>query len=567
MRSDSVPTDEQQQKITEFLSKKYGNVRIKFIQDREFTGGFRIEIGDEIYDWTNAGRLHQLKKAVSEIDEESDEDIIPLIKNRLAGFTPTALPEEEGTVLTAGDGIATVIGLSGTVFGEILLFTHDVIGMVLDLNDDTIGCVLFDEGGNVHEGSRVHRTGKAAGIPVGSKFCGRVINALGAPIDGGGDIISDHRYTLEWRAPEIIERQPVCEPLETGILAIDSMFPIGKGQRELIIGDRQTGKTSIAIDTIINQKDKNVVCIYVAIGQKASSIAAIVNTLREKGAMKYTTVVASFASDSASLQYIAPYAGCTLAEYFMDRGRDVLIVYDDLSKHAVAYRTLSLLLGRTPGREAYPGDIFYLHSRLLERSAHLSDGKGGGSMTALPIVETQDGDVASYIPTNVISITDGQLFLETDLFREGQRPAVNVGLSVSRVGGAAQSQAMKKTGRSLRLELAQYREIAVFSRFAGDLDNETTRRLEYGASLMKMLRQKKSSPFSRHKQIIVLLCGTEGFFTGVRDITADIDGVTEICEKKCSDICAEIEATGRLSDSDRERLTACCRGYFTHGGN
>lgn len=435
----------------------------------------------------------------------TEGDIIPLMRESLDEWQPSDKPEETGTVETVGDGIATVSGLPDVAYGEILIFDGGIRGMVQNMGRREIGCILFGDDGEIVEGSSVHRTGKTAGIPVGDEFVGRVIDSLGNPIDGGGKIHADDYLPVESPAPGIIDRASVNSPMQTGLLAIDSMFPIGKGQRELIIGDRVTGKTTIAIDTILNQKGKGVICIYVAIGQKASSVAQLCETLRRSGAMQYSIIVVAGASDSAPMQYIAPYAGCAMGEYFMNTGRDVLIVYDDLSKHAIAYRSMSLLLERSPGREAYPGDVFYLHSRLLERSAHLSEERGGGSMTALPIVETQAGDVSAYIPTNIISITDGQIFLESELFFAGQRPAVNVGLSVSRVGGSAQTKAMKRAVGSLRLELAQYREMEVFTQFSSDLDEETKNQLAYGQSLMYILRQGRCSPLSQAQQIVTLV--------------------------------------------------------------
>ena len=408
----------------------------------------------------------------------SSEEIISILKTEIENYDMVSKDQEVGTVIWVGDGIATIYGIEHAMYGEIVIFENGVRGMVQDIKRDQIGCIIFGKDTEIKEGTKVTRTKKKAGIPVGDAYLGRIINALGAPIDGKGEIKADDYRAIEQEAPGIEDRQSVKQPMETGILAIDSMFPIGRGQRELIIGDRQTGKTSIAVDTILNQKGKDVVCIYVAIGQKASTVAKLVNTLTKNGAMDYSIVLSSTASESASLQYIAPYAGTALAEYFMYKGKDVLIVYDDLSKHAVAYRALSLLLERSPGREAYPGDVFYLHSRLLERSSKLNDELGGGSITALPIIETQAGDVSAYIPTNVISITDGQIFLESDLFNSGMRPAVNVGLSVSRVGGAAQTKAMKKASGTIRIDLAQYREMEVFTQFSSDLDDMTKEQLE-----------------------------------------------------------------------------------------
>lgn len=445
----------------------------------------------------------------------SSEEIISVLKSEIENYDTMSRDQEVGTVIWVGDGIATVYGIDHAMYGEIVIFDTGVKGMVQDIRRNEIGCILLGKDTGIKEGTKVTRTKKRAGIPVGDAFVGRIVDALGAPIDGMGEIASTEYRPIENDAPSIVDRKSVNQPMETGILAIDSMFPIGRGQRELIIGDRQTGKTSIATDTIINQKGKDVICIYVAIGQKASTVAKIVNTLRKYEAMDYTIVLSATASDPASLQYIAPYSGTALAEYFMYNGKDVLIVYDDLSKHAVAYRALSLLLERSPGREAYPGDVFYLHSRLLERSAKLNDELGGGSITALPIIETQAGDVSAYIPTNVISITDGQIFLESDLFFSGQRPAVNVGLSVSRVGGAAQTKAMKKAAGSVRIDLAQYREMEVFTQFSSDLDEGTKAQLAYGKSLMELLKQPLCRPLQLHEQVITLVAANNKLFIGV----------------------------------------------------
>ena len=438
----------------------------------------------------------------------NSEEIISILKTEIENYDTACKDQEVGTVIWVGDGIATVYGIEHAMYGEIVIFENGVKGMVQDIKRDQVGCIIFGKDTEIKEGTKVTRTKKKAGIPVGDAFLGRIVNALGAPIDGKGEIKADDYRAIEQEAPGIVERQSVNQPMETGILAIDSMLPIGRGQRELIIGDRQTGKTSIAIDTILNQKGKDVICIYVAIGQKASTVAKLVNTLKKHGAMDYSIVLSSTASESASLQYIAPYAGTALAEYFMYKGKDVLIVYDDLSKHAVAYRALSLLLERSPGREAYPGDVFYLHSRLLERSSKLSDELGGGSITALPIIETQDGDVSAYIPTNVISITDGQIFLESDLFFSGMRPAINVGISVSRVGGAAQTKAMKKAAGTIRIDLAQYREMEVFTQFSSDLDDTTKEQLQYGKGLMELLKQPLCNPMSLAEQVITLVAGS-----------------------------------------------------------
>lgn len=445
----------------------------------------------------------------------NSNEIISILKEEIENFDMMSKDSEVGTVITVGDGIASIYGIDHAMYGEIVTFENGLKGMVQDIRRNEIGCILFGSDTRISEGTKVTRTGKRAGVPVGDAYIGRVVNALGEPIDGKGSIEADGYRPIEQEAPGIVDRKSVSVPMETGILSIDSMFPIGRGQRELIIGDRQTGKTSIALDTILNQKDKDVICVYVAIGQKASTVAKVVNTLKTNGALDYTIVVSSTASDCAPLQYIAPYAGTAMAEYFMYKGKDVLIVYDDLSKHAVAYRALSLLLGRSPAREAYPGDVFYLHSRLLERSSRLSDENGGGSITALPIIETQAGDVSAYIPTNVISITDGQIFLESGLFAAGMRPAVNVGLSVSRVGGAAQTKAMKKASGSIRIDLAQYREMEVFTQFSSDLDPATKEQLEYGSGLMELLKQPLYHPMSLHEKVITLCAATHKIFLGI----------------------------------------------------
>ena len=499
------PDAAQKAKLEDVLAKRYGRpVALSWQEDKTASGGFRIEIGSEVIDWTAEGRLGQLKERLAAL-KTGGQSVIPLIRDTVRDWVPEISAREVGSVLSVADGIAYVDGLENAAYGEILLFESGIRGMVQELRGHRIGCILFGRVEEVSEGSAVYRTGRTAGIGVSDAMIGRVVDALGAPIDDAGDIPVDAYRMIESPAPGIIDRQPVNTPMQTGILSIDSMFPIGRGQRELIIGDRQTGKTSIAIDTILNQKGKDMICIYVAIGQKASSVAQIAEMLRKHDAMAYTIIVCASAGESASMQYIAPYAGASIGEYFMNKGKDVLIVYDDLSKHAIAYRALSLLLGRSPGREAYPGDVFYLHSRLLERAARLSDARGGGSMTALPIVETQAGDVSAYIPTNIISITDGQIFLESSLFFSGHRPAVNVGLSVSRVGGAAQTKAMKKAVGTLRLDLAQYREMEVFTQFSSDLDEETKNQLAYGQSLMYILRQGWCSPLSQAQQIVTLV--------------------------------------------------------------
>lgn len=551
-----APTAEQTKGFAKFIEEKYNaSGEIEWKKSDAFPGGFRLEIGNDVYDWSVNGRFRQLYDAISEIPR-TNGNIIPLLKETIRNWTPDALAEETGEVVFIGDGIAEVSGLENAEYGEILMFSSGVRGMVQDLREDRIGCVLFDSDDDVYEGSSVKRTGKTAGVPVGDAFVGRVIDSLGNPIDGKGAIAEEDFFPIENPAPGILDRQPVNEPLETGLLAIDSMFPIGKGQRELIIGDRQTGKTAIALDTIINQKGKDVICIYVAIGQKASSVARLVRTLENKGAMEYTIVVNASASDPAPLQYIAPYSGCAIGEYFMKKGKDVLIVYDDLSKHAIAYRSLSLLLERSPGREAYPGDVFYLHSRLLERAAHLSDELGGGSMTALPIAETQAGDVSAYIPTNIISITDGQIFLESSLFFAGQRPAVNVGLSVSRVGGDAQTKAVKQAAGTLRLDLAQYREMEVFTQFASDLDETTKTQLFYGQGLMEMLKQPQNNPYLQHQQVIILVCALAHKLLGIKreNVREALGVLTNYFEETHSDLCDRIDREGKLSDEDRDLI-------------
>ena len=561
IRSSKAPSEEQRKRLAALLSKKYGHpISLQWEMDASLTDGFRMQVGDDVYDWSVEGRLQQFREKLDGLTPDGD-NIMPLFKETLQNFVPEIYPEEVGTVLTVGDEIATVSGLEHATYGEILLFSSGVKGMVQDLKKGEIGCILFGSEEEISEGSIVRRTGKTAGIPVGDEFLGRVVDALGVPMDGKGEINAVGYRPVEMPAPEIIDRQPVNEPMETGLLAIDSMFPIGRGQRELIIGDRQTGKTAVALDTILNQKGKDVVCIYVAIGQKASSVAQLVENLNRRGAMEYTIVVNASASTPASMQYIAPYAGCALGEYFMYQGRDVLIVYDDLSKHAIAYRALSLLLERSPGREAYPGDVFYLHSRLLERSAHLSDEKGGGSMTALPIVETQAGDVSAYIPTNIISITDGQIFLESNLFFSGQRPAVNVGLSVSRVGGAAQTKAMKSAAGAIRLDLAQYREMEVFTQFSSDLDETTKRQLTYGQGLMRLLRQPQYHPMKQHEQVITLVAALGHVMQplSVDQISGFQKLLIETAHKDASQLCQRIDQ-GRLSDEDRKAILELAQG-------
>ncbi|RGD64187.1 F0F1 ATP synthase subunit alpha [Lachnospiraceae bacterium OF09-6] len=564
------PTEAQLEGIREFVKKESGSDEIELVCEKEESlgGGFVLSIGNKEYDWSTEGRIKQLTEKILGDNREGKhsqtlEGIISILQSEIEDFDLEAKDKEVGTVKSVGDGIVNIDGIDHAMYGEIVIFDNGIKGMVQDIKRDEIGCILFGSDSEIREGSRVMRTGRKAGIPVGDQFLGRVINALGAPVDGEGDIPSSDYRPIENEAPGIVDRKSVSVPLETGILSIDSMFPIGRGQRELIIGDRQTGKTSIAIDAILNQKGKDVKCIYVAIGQKASTVAKIVHTLKAHDAMEYTTVVVSTASDPAPLQYMAPYSGTALAEYFMYQGKDVLIVYDDLSKHAVAYRALSLLLERSPGREAYPGDVFYLHSRLLERSSRLNEKAGGGSITALPIIETQAGDVSAYIPTNVISITDGQIFLESDLFFSGMRPAVNVGLSVSRVGGAAQTKAMKKAAGSIRIDLAQYREMEVFTQFSSDLDPATVEQLKYGKGLMELLKQPLCKPFSMPQQVIMLCAATGKVMIDVpvEKIREFRTGMLDYFAKSQPAIVRELETTGQLSDSLRDQIVKAAEEY------
>ncbi len=568
IRCITPPTKEQLDKICELIRKEYKQKEINCVvrRDDSVVGGFNIFVGDDNYDWSTLGRIRQLRKSLQQLNREYDHDkIISLFKESIDAFSLDGGHQQVGFVKTVGDGIAVITGLHDVEYGEIVLFDSGHKGMVQDIRaDGSTGIILFGGEQEIGEGTRVLRTKRTAGIPINNRILGRMIDPLGKPIDGKGAIDAKRYYPIERPAPAIMDRKSVSSPMETGILAIDSMFPIGRGQRELIIGDRQTGKTSVAVDTILNQKGKNVVCVYVAIGQKASTVAKVINTLEKEDALKYTVVVSSSASDPAAMQYIAPYAGCAVAEYFMYHGRDTLIIYDDLSKHAVAYRTLSLLLERAPGREAYPGDVFYLHSRLLERSAQLSDGLGGGSMTALPIVETQAGDVSAYIPTNIISITDGQIFLESDLFFAGQRPAVNVGLSVSRVGGAAQTNVMKKSVGSIRLDLAQYREMQVFSQFGGDLDAQTVKDLKYGASLMQLLRQPNQSPMSLWEQVITLICATERMFAEIplKEVKPIQARLLKYLSLHSSTLCMRIQHGEIYTPELRKEIITAAQGFF-----
>ncbi len=568
LRSSVTPDQATKERLQHVLEKKYGQpVQIEWEKDSDLQDGFILQVGTDIYDWSIEGRLRQFKEHLEKF-HPSEGEVIPLIKETVENWVPEVSPEEIGEVLTVGDGIATVAGLENATYGEILLFSSGIKGMVQDLRRDGIGCMIFGDDEEIVEGSMVRRSGKTAGVPVGNAFLGRVVNALGEPIDGRGEITAADYRPIEAKAPEIIDRQPVDTPLETGILTIDSMFPIGRGQRELIIGDRQTGKTAIALDAILNQKGKDVICIYVAIGQKASSVAQIVETLKKHDAMKYSIIVHASASDSATLQYIAPYAGCAIGEYFMYSGKDVLIIYDDLTKHAIAYRALSLLLERSPGREAFPGDVFYLHSRLLERSARLSDEKGGGSMTALPIVETQAGDVSAYIPTNIISITDGQIFLESDLFFSGQRPAVNVGLSVSRVGGDAQTKAMKTAAGAIRLDLAQFREMEVFTQFSSDLDEVTKKQIAYGQGLMRLLRQPQYHPMKQHQQVILLVTALAHVMQDipVQYIDSFRQDLIKHMETNASALCRKIDATGKMDKEDQESIVNMAKAFLDESG-
>ena len=567
----TAPTDEQLEGIKAFLAKEFHNpdMEITLKEDKSIKSGFVLRVGTREFDWSEKGRIEQLENRIAKAVNSSrnttfsEESIVSILKSSIDDFELEAKDKEIGVVNWVGDGIANVDGIDHAFYGEIVVFDCGVKGMVQDVRRDEIGVILFGRDTDIKEGTRVIRTGKMAGIPVGEAFEGRIIDALGAPLDGQGDIESVGFRPIEFPAPSIVDRKSVTVPMETGILSIDSMFPIGRGQRELIIGDRQTGKTSIAMDTILNQKGKDVVCIYVAIGQKASTIAKLVNTLKKNDAMSYTIIVSATASDPAPLQYIAPYSGTALAEYFMYQGKDVLIVYDDLSKHAVAYRAISLLLERSPGREAYPGDVFYLHSRLLERSSRLTPEAGGGSITALPIIETQAGDVSAYIPTNVISITDGQIFLESELFFAGQRPAVNVGLSVSRVGGAAQTKAMKKAAGSIRIDLAQYREMEVFTQFSSDLDESTKKQLAHGKALMELLKQPLGHPMSMAEQVITLVAANAHVFSDLeaaqvkpfqKEMLADFN-------MNHTDIINQLETTKSLSDDIKDSIVKAAESF------
>ena len=566
LRYVTKPVEEQLKRIRNFVYNKYHthNIEMRVEEDASLGGGFILEVGNDQYDWSTKGRRQQfLDEVMNKRLGGSSKDIVSILQSSVDEFDLKAEKREIGFVSSVGDGIVIINGLDHAMYGEVVVFDNGVRGMVQNIERNRIGVILFGDEEGIVEGSRAVRTNKMAGIPVGDAFLGRVVDALGNPIDGEGEIVTRDYRPIEQPAPGILDRKTVNVPLQTGILAIDSMFPIGRGQRELIIGDRQTGKTSIAMDTILNQKGKNCLCIYVAIGQKESTIAALVENLKKHDAMSYTCVLAATAADPAPIQYIAPYAATSLAEYFMYEGKDVLIVYDDLSKHAVAYRALSLLLGRAPGREAYPGDVFYLHSRLLERSCRLSDELGGGSITALPIIETLDGDVSAYIPTNVISITDGQIFLESNLFFEGQRPAVNVGLSVSRVGGAAQTKAMKKAAGSLRIDLAQYREMAVFTQFSSDLDESTKTQLTQGAILMELLKQPLGNPLSLGEQVVTLVLALHKEFLDVekKEVKSLQKQVLQYFEEKEPELLRNIEISGLLADDLVEQIISAYHNF------
>ena len=552
--------------LTDTLTRAYGHVTVMTTVRPELIGGVCLRIGDTHYDGTLRHALDLLEQdAANSVLHTTQEtpDLTACIRAKLADTHVGIDVFQSGVVTSLSDGICRIRGLADAMAGELLAFDGTLRGMVMDLGREDIGVVLLGPYGHLQEGDRVRRTGQIMSVPVGEEMTGRVVDALGRPIDGLGPIRTTERRAIESPAPGVIARKGVSVPLQTGIKAIDALVPIGRGQRELIIGDRQTGKTAIALDTIVNQKGKDVICIYVAIGQKASSVAQLKKTLETHGAMDYTIIVNATASDPAPLQYIAPYAGCAMGEYFMNKGRDVLIVYDDLSKHAIAYRAMSLLLERSPGREAYPGDVFYLHSRLLERAAHLSEEKGGGSITALPIIETQSGDVSAYIPTNVISITDGQLILETRLFFSGQRPAVNVGLSVSRVGGDAQTKAMKKAAKTIRLDLSQYREMESFTQFASDLDESTAKLLSYGQGLMRMLRQKQFHPYKQYEQVILLVAGLNHVFQEIvpEQLDAFIPALLQHFGETQGALCNAIEQTGQLSDDQQSQIIELAKEF------
>ena len=560
-------TESQQAELRRFIMEKFtkDDVEIEYRKDPDIIGGFILNAGDVEFDRSFRSSLRLMhetlkQKAVEAVETKygnvKSGDIISILKTEVHDFDVKSGVSETGFVTRLGDGIASVHGMNGVMYGELVEFETGIRGIVQNLEDDSVGVVLLGDDHGLTEGSSAVRTGKRAGIGVSNELLGRVVDALGMPIDGLGQITAEDYFPIEREAPGVIERKSVSVPLQTGILAIDSMFPIGRGQRELIIGDRQTGKTSIAVDTIINQKGQDVICVYVAIGQKSSTVAQVVNTLKKYGAMEYSVVLSASASEPAPFQYIAPYSGTAIAEYFMSKGKDALIVYDDLSKHAVAYRAMSLLLHRPPGREAYPGDVFYLHSRLLERSSRLDDEHGGGSLTALPIIETLAGDISAYIPTNVISITDGQIFLESELFNSGQRPAVNFGLSVSRVGGAAQTKAMKKAAGNLRIDLAQFKEMEIFTQFSSELDTATSELLDHGHMLTELLKQPLYNPRPHYEQVILLYAAQHGLFRHVKssEMKEYIGELMSYINSYGTDIIAELEEKHVLTDELAERI-------------
>lgn len=556
------PEEAELEKIREFVKSEFEaeDISLTEKEDKNLIGGYMLQVGDKIYinnikkNFDNM--RDKMKQTLAKKNLTSAEEIISVLKENIENFETRTEIEESGTIIFVGDGIVNIFGLNNAMYGEIIRFENGLRGMVQDIKKDSVGCILFGKEGNIKEGTRAYRTGERASVPVGEDLIGRVVDALGVPIDGKGDIRTETFRLIENEAPGIIERESVNVPMATGILAIDAMFPIGRGQRELIIGDRQTGKTSIAVDAILNQKGQDMICIYVAIGQKASTVSKVATILEKHGAMEYSFIVSATADAPAPLQYIAPYSGTAMAEYFMDKGMDVLVIYDDLSKHAVAYRALSLLLERSPGREAYPGDVFYLHSRLLERSCRLDKEHGGGSITSLPIIETMAGDVSAYIPTNVISITDGQIFLESSLFHSGVRPAVNVGLSVSRVGGAAQTKAMKKASGTLRIDLAQFREMEIFTQFSSDLDESTKKQLHHGHVLMEMLKQPLYRPLKLHEQVISLCVANKGLLEDIelKEIKDFMQKLLEHFRLHQSEITEKIDTQNILDDQMLDKI-------------
>jgi F-type H+-transporting ATPase subunit alpha len=564
LRSRKKPDAPNLKILEDFVLEHYGRpIPIEWEEDPEIENGFILRVGSEVYDWSLAGRVKQFMDAVDHVSRRQD-NYISMLAEEMKDWKPRVRSREVGKVTRLGDGITKLSGLRHCTYNEIVVFDNGIKGLILDIDENEAGCIILGDANSIEAGDLVYRTGRTAAVPVSSKLLGRVLDALGRPIDGGPPIEAHHYFPIENQAPEILDREPVMRPLETGILAIDSMIPIGRGQRELIIGDRQTGKTQIALDTIVNQKGKDVICIYVGIGQKNASMAHLVNELKQRGAMDYTIILSAPAADTIAKQYLAPYSGTAMAEYFMHQGKDVLIIYDDLSKHAVAYRSISLLLDRFPGREAYPGDVFYLHSRLLERSAQLSDKKGGGSLTALPIVETQNGDISAYIPTNIISITDGQIFLETELFFSGQRPAINLGLSVSRVGGAAQTKAMKQVAKSLRLNLAQYREMKIFTQFSSDLDSLTKKQLMAGERLTEMLKQRAYQPQSLMEQVIRLVIGSDPLIYRVETdkVHRFLEELVPFVKNRLPDLVQRVNREGTLAVEDEKRIVDVANDFL-----